>query len=177
MDMHLFLMFATLGIVLIESILSSNWYPPYFRKGFKVFSREAELIKNIDVTEQVVESLNKGFKSSGYSPTLHFKILDSNTIAFREKIFEFTFFSYTPIMHGKIELNQNHGKTTVIGLSNWFPIAFGILWYSSILSGFSLQRDFVFFIAPIVIFGIIYFMQSSKYNKVIDHLSNSIEHN
>jgi len=118
-----------------------------------------------------VKELNDKFKSNGYASSLHFKEIDSKTIAFREKFFELCLFSYTPVMHGRISLVTNNPEIEVAGLSNWFPIVFIVFWYSALLSNISFERDFIFLVAPALLFGVIYFIQRKKYARVCAFLA------
>ena len=159
---------TVLILLLIEMRLASKWSPFYFRKGIQLYSKEFNKFQVIPNLDDLVHSLNKFFKGTGFSPSIRFHKIDGQTIAFREKFFEFSLFNYTPLMHGKIEINNTN--INVIGIANWYPIAFICLWYSFLSPNFRLDVDFMFLIAPIIIFGVIYFIQSKKYNKIASQL-------
>ncbi len=163
---------AVLGLVFVEAILSGRWNKFYFEFGVPLFKKTINT-KKIGLKSNVIaHNMNVQFKGTGYTSSLYFKEIDKNTIAFREKMFELSLFSYTPLMHGKIFLNPNNSNIQVTGLSNWFPIAFGILWYSALGPNISLERDFVFIVAPVIIFGVIYVIQRNKYIKLCEYLSD-----
>ncbi len=159
---------TVLVLLLIETRLASKWSSLYFKKGIQLYAKEMQIRSSALNIDDLEDSLNNSFKGTGFSPSILFQQLDDKTIAFREKLFEFSLFSYTPLMHGKIEINN--AQFHVTGFSNWYPIAFMFLWYSSIFQGFRFSVDFMFLIAPVIIFGVIYLMQSRRYNKILSQL-------
>ncbi|MCI5140887.1 MAG: hypothetical protein D3909_03995 [Candidatus Electrothrix sp. ATG1] len=156
-------------LLLIEMRLSSKWSPLYFSKGIKLYSKEARRHTTQISTDDIVTSLNNSFKGTGFSPSIYFKKINNETVGFREKLFEFTLFSYTPLMHGKIEIKNSN--INISGFVNWYPIAFLCLWYAMLLPTFRHDIDIMFLLAPIAIFGIIYLMQSKKYNKIFSQIA------
>lgn len=160
-----------IGLLLVETILSGRWKKIYFEFGIPLFSKSIKL-KKIGVEANVIaEDMNNEFKGTGYTSSLYFKLIDKNTIAFREKMFELSLFSYTPIMHGKISLNNHSTTIKVTGLANWFPLIFIFFWYSTLVPNISFERDFIFLFAPAVIVAFIYFIQRNKYIKLCNYLS------
>ena len=135
---------TVLILLLIEMRLLWRWSPIYFGKGIPLYSKELNVHKLISDIDGVVDSLNKSFKGSGLSPTIQFHKIDEQTIAFKEKLLEFSLFNYTPLMHGKIEINSTN--VIVSGLANWYPIAFLCLWYSFLIPNFKLEADIMFLI-------------------------------
>ncbi|EKE02933.1 MAG: hypothetical protein ACD_20C00307G0002 [uncultured bacterium] len=161
-----------LSLILVESILSGRWKRFYFEYGLPLFQKNIFLNESFLEVSIVVEKMNHKFKSSGYSPSLYFRAIDENTIAFREKMFELSLFTYTPLMHGRISLSQNNQNIKITGLSNWFPLAFLFLWYYSLLPNVSIQKDLIFLLAPILIFGVIYIIQRNKYQTLCTYLAD-----
>jgi len=166
---------AVLIFLIIEITLSIKWSPYYFNYGIKLYSREINTKHIEKPTSQVSSLLNNSFKATGYFPSICFNQIDNKTIAFREKLFEFALFTYTPIMHGKIEINNS--KINVAGYANWFPISFLALWYSSFLKHFQFDTDIIFIIVPILIFAIIYVIQFRIYNNITKQLSEITKQN
>lgn len=170
--MEIYLFPVVLTLILVESILSCRWKRFYFEYGLPLFEKNIYLNESCLEVSIFVEKMNYKFKSSGYSPSLYFKEMDENTTAFREKMFELSLFTYTPLMHGKISLSQNNKNIKITGLSNWFPLAFLFLWYSSLLPNISIQKDLIFLLAPILIFGVIYIIQRNKYLNLCTYITD-----
>jgi len=160
---------AVLIILLVEVRLSSKWSYFYFSRGIQLYYKEVNSRSIVKDLDDFIGILNASFKGTGYSPSIKFTKIDNQTIGFREKMFEFSLFIYTPLMHGNILIDNT--KIKIKGLANWYPIAFTCLWYSSILPTFRCEIDFMFLVVPIIIFGVIYFIQLKKYNKVFSKLS------
>jgi len=162
-------MIVVLIVLLIEVRLASRWSPFYFNNGIKLYSKDVRISSPQSNLDDLSKKLNTTFKGTGFSPTILFNKIDDQTLGFREKFFEFTLFNYTPLMHGKIEVNHSHMK--VAGFANWYPIGFICLWYSFLIPAFRFDIDFVFILAPFIIFGAIYIMQSRRYNKIVSQLA------
>ena len=158
-------MIIILLLLIIEMRLSSKWSSLYFGNGLKLYTKQVKNIVLKNSPDEIVVLLNKSFKGNGFSQSIQFHKHDSNTVLFREKVFEFALFNYTPLMHGKVQITDS--SISVIGLANWYPIAFICLWYSMILPTFRFDMDLMFVLFPIVIFGVIYYFQTRKYNKII----------
>jgi len=158
-------------LLLIEIRLASKWSPFYFKKGVKLYGKEINCEINRLNIVQITNQLNNAFKGTWSSQSIIFNLIDDKTIAFREKLFEFNFFQYTPLMHGNIEINGN--KVHIVGLCNWNPLAFLVLWYSFFLQNIELKIDIFFLIAPAIMFGVIYIIQSRRYNKIMTQLINT----
>lgn len=162
-------MIVVLIVLLIEMRLASQWSPFYFNNGIKLYSKDVRISSSQSNLDDICKKLNTTFKGTGFSPSIIFNKIDDQTIGFREKIFEFSLFSYTPLMHGKIEVNPSNIE--VAGFVNWYPIGFICLWYSFLFPAFRFDIDFIFLLAPAIIFGVIYVMQSRRYNKIASQLA------
>jgi hypothetical protein len=162
---------SVLILMLIEIILESKWSSFYFKKGIPLYGKEINCDINKLNVEHITNQLNGAFIGTWNSPTMLFNRIDDKTIAFREKLFEFGFFNYGPLMHGKIEINYN--KVRIVGLCNWFPLAFAVLWYSMLLPRVEFELDIIFLIAPALVYGVSYVIQSRRYNKIVNQLMNT----
>lgn len=161
------LQIVLLIIGLVESILSVRWVPFYFKYGIPLFVTEFESKRNNIISEETVNNLNNKFKSTtGILPTLLFKYVDQETIAFREKVCEFGVIKYTPVMHGKIYISISSGRAMVVGLLNWCLAIFLIAWYAWIDS-----TELFLVLFPLLIFTYIYYTQSKIYKKVSQYLT------
>jgi hypothetical protein len=169
MDLMPIGMIIVLIVLLIEMRLASQWSPLYFNNGIKLYWKDVRISSPQINLDELSDNLNTTFKGTGFSSSILFNKIDDQTLGFREKIFEFSLFSYTPIMHGKIELN--HTNIKVAGFVNWYPIAFFCLWYSFLFPTFMFDIDLIFLLAPTIIFAVIYIMQSRRYNKIVSQLT------
>ena len=155
-------------LLLIEAWLAAGWSPFYFNKGIRLYSRAVR----VDVAgirlEDLRDTLNDAFKGKDFTPSIHFEMIGGRALGFREKTFEVSLLSYTPLMHGKIELDDSNVR--ISGIANWYPIAFMCLWYSVLLPTVSFDMEFVFLLAPAVVFGVIYMAQSRRYSRIAAQL-------
>ncbi len=175
MDITTICLIAVLIILLVEVRLSLKWATLYFCKGIKIYHKEIRFQTTLINTDDLIIDLNESFKSSGLSPSIYFRKISSQTVGFREKLFEFSLLSYTPIMHGKIETSRSH--IIVTGLANWYPIAFTCLWYVILIPSFNHEVDLMFVVMPVIVFGVIYMIQAKKYRAVVAQLSKIKEQN
>lgn len=161
-------MIAVLVLLLIEARLATRWSPFYFNNGLRLYAR----VVNADMTgirlEDLRDTLNDDFKGTGFTPSILFEKIGGQTLGFREKTFELSLLSYTPLMHGKIEIDDSNIR--ISGIANWYPIAFMCLWYSILLPTISFDVELLFLSAPAVIFGVIYMAQSRRYNQIAARL-------
>ena len=155
-------------LLIVEFRLSSKWSQFYFNNGILLYSNEIKVIPFSVTIDEINKLLNEKYINNGYAPSINFKKINNNNLAFREKLFEFTLFSYTPIMHGSILVGNDNVK--ILGHANWFPVGFACLWYFNILQGFRIKEDFVFLIAPIIIFGAIYLIQAKRYKRIANQI-------
>ncbi len=152
------LIFIFVIIAIIESIFSARWNSGYFQWGIPIYSKRFPYGGTADTS--IGEAiLNEAFKKS-FTSSLVFKEIDPNIFAFREKLFEFKFITYTPIMHGRLEIDKSTREIKVVGLLNWWIIAFVLTFL--IFSGVDIS--FIPFVA--IILGAIYLFQKGKYDKV-----------
>ena len=150
--------FSFFYIAIIESIVSARWYPTYFKFGIPIYSKAYPFYGT--APEPIGEvALNEALRQN-YTPALIFKEIEPNTFAFREKMFQFRLLSYTPLMHGRLEINPNSRTINVIGLLNWWILAF----IMTFLISFSKHFEAIPFM--LLVLGAIYLFQKGKYDKV-----------
>ena len=152
--------------------MSGRWKSFYFNYGIPLLSEDISYYRSDTDISDLCNRLNQAFKSSGYTQSLQFKELTDDTIGFREKLFELSLLNYTPLMHGRIYFDSNARAVRISGFSNWFPLVFLIFWYGTLFPSIALHMDFVFLVAPMIVFGVIYYFQRKKYVKVIDYLKD-----
>ena len=162
-------MIIVMLLLFVEMRLASQWSPFYFNKGIQLYSKKIRTNSSQNNLDDLNNALNSTFKGTVFFQSILFHKIDSQTLGFREKLFEFSLFSYTPLMHGKIEVENANIK--ISGISNWYPIGFICLWYSFLIPTFRFDIDLMFLLAPVIIFGVIYIIQLRKYNKIVDYLA------
>jgi hypothetical protein len=110
------------AVLLGEAILSWTWSPMYYRFGIPLLRHEAKVFATgggMPSAEEIAERLHE----SRYPP-LVFRALDEGTYAFRESTGRAAIgrFSYTPVMHGRLELDRECAVAQVVGIANWSPV-------------------------------------------------------
>jgi hypothetical protein len=155
--MDLFI-FSFVFIAIIEALISGRWNPTYFRVGIPIYSKTLPF-EGAAPEALGEEALNNVFRRS-LTPSLVFKEIGVGEFAFREKLFQFVLLTYTPIMHGRLEISSVSREVRVIGLLNWWILAFVL----TSLTFFSHSFEFVPFL--FLLLGVIYLFQKSKYDKV-----------
>jgi hypothetical protein len=154
-----FALFILMVITLIAEIRSSSrWKAYYFLKGPIIFSKKfgIDSINNVPELSKKLENIFSGT----YFPSILFRQLDQNVIAFREKLFEFVLVTYTPVMHGTVIVSNTGHEMTIEGRVNWFPVAFSILW----LTIFPFGAFGIFFFIGLM--SLLYGIQYYRFTKV-----------
>ena len=155
------------AVGILELILSGTWTRFYFRTGIAVFryrvpSRSAQ--RGLMAPAMLQSALPRG----NYVPLKVHKF-DSCFYGFREAAWGgFGSMSYTPIMHGKLELSAENG-VCVTGLANWFTVVFSIVFVSLPIKwshGDPLAFAFPLFLAGLL--GWIYAIQRKRFRELAD---------
>jgi len=151
-------------VLFVELILSGSWNRFYFTFGLPLFVRRAQCDNQL-LDDALIAALNKEFAGS-VGPDIVFNRLGPALCAFREKLFQFTLFTYTPIMHGIIVYDPRTSQASVIGHANWFFVAFVAVFISMSASAGEML---------VVIFGVvgvIYFVQARRFRSVSEFLTH-----
>ena len=164
------LLLAVLAIAIVETALSGLFAKPYFTIGLPLFKCEVDCGVRSTAPpspEKIATALPKTIFHS-----LVFSQLEPSRFAFRERVWG-TFFrlSYTPVMHGSLLFDHTAGRVRVVGLANWFPLAFVALFAVTIPSGAALP--FGAFLAGLLLF--IYAIQFKRYREVANVAARSWE--
>ncbi len=114
------LVLLTFATAIAEVIISGRWLAFYFRSGIPLFVKSFQVIELPTISP---DSLSQQF-STGMTEPIVFRRINNDEIGFREKFFSFRLFSYSPIMHGLIRVDQRERKVSVIGYANWTAIVF-----------------------------------------------------
>ena len=168
--METWLIPSVLAVLIVEIFLSGAWVSFYFRNGLPLFQRRVQLAQaftRVPEKEQLEQSLKRK-----YLPSPVFRKLDLYTYAFREKTFELSAFSYTPVMHGLLSFHPQKAEVVVMGFANWFTLAFCLA--VVILSWQWLEPLFILFLA--LLMGVIYVFQSRRYAAVADIAAGQCMH-
>jgi hypothetical protein len=109
-----------------------------------------------------VEDLTAAFRG-GLGPSLAFRSIGIEEVAFREAFFELRLFTYTPVMHGLVRIEPATQHVEVEGRANWFSVVFTLL-----AAAFVWERPEAW---PILIFlaallGGIYKFQGTRFRRV-----------
>ena len=152
-------------LALVEWGASGFWWPAYFRSGLLVYRKTVLLPFHLELS---AEELTTRFEK-GVLPPLLFRRISGDELAFRESYLCFRLLHYTPLMHGLIR--YRHGRLEILGLANWFPLAFFTFFVALAfgVGGFSRFR-IMFLIAPVVVYALLYFVQVVRFTKVYDFL-------
>ncbi|HYI11998.1 MAG TPA: hypothetical protein VEK57_23285 [Thermoanaerobaculia bacterium] len=146
---------------IIDALLVVKWNRAYFTIGIPIFMRRVERPEGIADTS--LDDLETSSKTAGGAPLL-FHRFAPDLIAFRDKVFG-GMMHYIPIMHGVIRHDLAEGVVRVMGILNWFPIAF-LVTFAALLGKNVLDLlPFVLFV-----FGVIYFIQAVRYNRIAKKL-------
>lgn len=153
------LMVITFSLLLLEVLLSSRWNPTYFRKGIPIFFKRYELA--LALTEPFPsEKLTKEFKG-WFFPPLMFKEIGPDEYAFREGLFQFVLLTYTPLMHGILQVDRGEGVVKVVGHVNWIALMF-ILGFV----GFGYSAELFALLPLFSVIAVLYVIQAFRFHKV-----------
>ena len=166
-DTHLFAFYGFIAAVLIETVLSARWIRAYFRSGFLVYSKRispagiATVLPGPSTLESAVRST--------WLPSLVFRQLSPTELAFRERLFEFRLFSYTPLMHGLIECRVADHQILVQGRLNWSTVLFTL--FFAVGPAREAWLVFLPFLAGVL--AVIYALQAYRYRRVVAALASA----
>ncbi|MBI5696685.1 MAG: hypothetical protein HZC51_13310 [Nitrospirae bacterium] len=153
-------------VVIAEITVSAKWNGSYFRYGIPVFKSVIE-VHGSDVELPSDESLSGRFRS-GIVQSLVFKTISDSEVAFRERGFELTLLTYSPVMHGLVSMSPGRRSIEVKGVLNWFPVAFVLVCYFVFDNGHHVMGNmFMPFILGIV--AACYLIQVIRFNRVAEY--------
>ncbi len=171
--MGLFFFITIILLVIVEIYLSGSWIPVYFQNGIPLFRKTFSHLSELN-TEIIANILSEESKPGCLAPTMCFRRLNSNEIAFRERLFNFTLFSYTPVMHGIIRFNHSPNTVSMIGYANWVPLLFTLVFVGNALFGLVWGgfRSYIllFIIFPLFLFGALYGIQYYVFGKIFERI-------
>ena len=171
--MELFIFGSIFLLIIVELCLLGFWVPVYFQKGIPLFRKTFSYLSELN-SEIIVNTLSEESKPGCLAPSMCFRKLNSSEIAFRERLFDFTLFTYTPVMHGIIRFDHNLNTVSVTGYANWFPFLFILIFVGNALTGLiwsgfnSFLLLFIFF--PLFLFSILYGIQYYVFSKIFERV-------
>lgn len=161
------LFIVIIAIAIVETILSSTWNRAYFSYGIPIFSYEPAL-RNPLPTKIDSKKLEYS-QQPKYFVALKVHRFSDKLFGVREAAWGgFGAISYTPIMHGKIEIRDN-GQLRITGLVNWFTVFFTIVFIGLAIQWGS--DDQMVFVLPAFLFcllGWIYITQKKRFIELAD---------
>lgn len=141
---------------LAEMAISSMWLPAYYRFAIPLFRKEYSLTTMPDLAARIPE-LEQKLKRSAWRPSIVFRALDGNDIAFRNK------FGTRNAMSGLIRLEPNQGRMRVSGHLYWTFFLTPLLFFMMVLL-FPISPFFLLFM--LAIFVMTFGMQRYQYGKI-----------
>lgn len=153
-----FLMFA-------ETALAAAWNRLYFTVGLPLFIRRIP-VKAFRLAPLDTSKLEEEFKSTFTDRALVFKEVDDHQYAFREKLFEFTWFRprNSQIMHGILIFDHTRQQVIVRGFANLWALA-GLV-VLALLSMTMQNLSWVVLIIGLVVIGVAYYLQARRFERV-----------
>jgi hypothetical protein len=168
--------------LLVDAYCASTWNKSYFTSGLMVYTKSIPVNywhSNLPKTSLFEKAFHSEIVAS-----LTFKEIDLFSYGFREKMVQFRFVRYTPIMHGLITFDTTNGQVTVKGYANWHALVFSFLWLGMLTlftigswSYGNMRFSALIFIGALAFFslvmGILYWIQSSRFSKVAQYAAQS----
>lgn len=149
------------AIAIAEAILRWKWHPTYLTVGLPLFRWRVHRPRGLD--DVSLETLETKSRTAAASP-LQFRRVAPDSIVFREKPFGGSI-HYFPLMHGLIRFRREEGSVVVLGLVNWFWLAFLIALIA--LTGRDFRHMALYIFGAL---GILYFIQAVRFGRVANGL-------
>ncbi len=138
-------------------VLAGTCNPWFFRTGIILFRKRFPCSPS--APELDLARVDANFRS-WLAPSFLFRRIGPREYAFREKFIQFTLFSYTPLMHGHIRIDEQEGTVTVAGRAYWCILAFGLF-----IFGFGFMGRNEFLLVLFLYVGL-YAIQAYRFNRV-----------
>ena len=162
-----------LGAFLIDVLAGLTWWPPYFRIGIPLFVRKQPFQQALPELPDVAE-LTEKFSGPWVMP-IRFERLSSTQIAVRESFWGGFFkLTYTPLVHGLLEVDTHARELRIVGRANAFSLMFIIffaIWMVPRLSANDLGA-IPFFVGVITLLVVVQFI---RYGNVLFETRRQME--
>lgn len=157
------------AILVIEHVLAAKWNAFYFSYGIPVFSYWAESPK-APTHSSTTRKTEKERAELNFTPLVGRRI-EEHVFALRESLWApFNQSFYTPVIHGKVELDPN-GGVHLTCFVNW--TALEILTFFVLLTVYdvSSSTDLVWVLFPFLAFGGILLIQKPRFIRAADGIA------
>jgi hypothetical protein len=165
--------------MLADIILNATWNRMYFTTGLPIFimrvpvnsqhtgipHNSIRLSADIQPNTPDYSRLKEEFQSDLVG-SLTFKEIDTNKFGFREKLIQFRLMRYSPLMHGLLIFDNDNSQVIVKGFINWFPLCLSLVWLIPVITSSDHIISLGFIVFFILVMGLIYGIQSSRFIKV-----------
>ena len=170
------------GLLLADLIFAATWNKTYFTSGLTVFVQQIP-VNHYHTNIPSKTLLEKKFHSNVIS-SLMFKEMDTSSYGFRDKLFQFKWIRTPDLMHGLLIFDTDKSQIVVKGFTNWFTVAFSLLYTGVplwnvvlILSGEEPLGSLLFYLGIfgffILMMGIMYLFQASRFSKIASYAAES----
>jgi hypothetical protein len=181
-----FIGFSFFGLLIVsllaDTFCALTWNKAYFTSGLMIF------IKSIPIhrwhTNLPHPSLFEKTFHADWVASFTFRELDEMSYGFREKMLQFRFIRYTPLMHGLLAFDTDNGQVVVKGFANWYALVFSLMWLGMLMLflilNWSIENilfNLLIVLGAIAFFAlvmaILYWIQSSRFSKVASFAAES----
>ncbi len=142
-----------------EMMISGFWLPIYYQYGVPLFRKEYSLMTMPDLAAKIPE-LEQKLKRSFWRPSVVFRVLNKNEIAFRNN------FGSKNALSGLIRLDLNRGRIYVTGHLYWTLLLFLPLIFILIGISSPMPMPLFFLLFLLAIFAINFGMQRYHYTQI-----------
>ena len=164
---HPGLFFALImGAVAIDLLAGLTWWPYYFRYGLPLFVR-TKSFPHVTPALPGSKALADRFDKTMAMPLL-FRRLSKTEIGFRERFWGGFFkFTYTPLVHGLLTIDEFSREIKVVGHANASPLVFLAAFAVPFTIEMSKHDQFFGIVFLIFLFGSILLIQYVRYGRVL----------
>ena len=164
-DPGLYLFFGLMAVFVLDLVLSTLWFRPYYRWGIPIFRRTRSLESSAQELPSVGD-LTTRFGNRFWSPIV-FRRIAPNTYAFRHRVWG----GYTPVMYGVLTLDTASSVLTCVGKPTGFILAFTVA--TVLIPVFMGMYPF-----SVVVVGVIlgvYYLETKRFERILDGVYESMD--
>ena len=155
-----------MGIIFIEIILSGSWNRWYFWNSLTIF-KNTEVVPNKANLDNLSEEDIEGIIPKSAMPKIGVKGVSESEFLFREKMIQFSWFSYTPLIHGLLFVDKHNRTIEVVGKLNWSCLVILVFIFDILIrTNNSDPFSFVFVLFAFALLAGIILLQRSRYIKL-----------
>ena len=154
-----------LGAIAVDLFSGLTWWPGYFRMGIPLFVRKQSYSQAFPVLPGS-KALGERFCGAWVVPLL-FHRLSPTEIAVRERFWGGFFkFTYTPLVHGLLEVDEIEREIKIVGRANAFPLVFlGVFAVPFTIE--MIRRDYFGIVFLAFLVGSLLMIQFIRYGRVL----------